>query len=164
MLGRRTGIGMGYTLEEKGKWFFIGLKLRTNNQECSSTMPAHKERFFKENILSKIPNKVDTNILALYTDYEGDYTKPYSWILGCEVSSLDKVPPGLVAKVIPKQKYAVFATQGEFPQGLISAWQEIWGSGLSRAYTSDFEVYPPDFHPQKSPQVKVYIAIENEAR
>jgi predicted transcriptional regulator YdeE len=53
--------------------------------------------------------------------YEGDYTKPYSWILGCEVSSLDEIPEGLVGKVIPESKYAVFTTQGEFPQGLIAA-------------------------------------------
>ena len=61
-------------------------------------MPAHKDRFFKENISSKIPNKINGDILALYTDYEGDYTKPYSWILGCEVSSLEQVPEGLVGK------------------------------------------------------------------
>ena len=34
-----------------------GLELRTSNEECSSAMPAHKERFFKENILAKIPQK-----------------------------------------------------------------------------------------------------------
>src|SRR5579883_1895145 len=82
------GVDMQHTVEHQKKKFFIGLELRTNNEECSSAMPAHKERFFGENVPSKIPNKVNGNILALYTDYEGDYTKPYSWILGCEVSSL----------------------------------------------------------------------------
>jgi hypothetical protein len=72
--------------------------------------------------------------------YEGDYTKPYSWILGCEVSSLDEIPEGLVGKVIPESKYAVFTTQGEFPQGLIAAWQAVWKSNLLRSYTSDFEL------------------------
>ncbi len=150
-----------YTLEQQGEKFFIGLELRTNNQECSSAMPTHKERFFGENILAKIPNKVNGDIFALYTDYEGDYTKPYSWILGCEVSSLDNVPIGLVAKVIPQSKYAVFTTQGDFPQGLIAAWQAIWKSDLSRSYTSDFELYRSDFNPQTNPEVKVYIAIED---
>lgn len=153
-------VAMNYTLEEQDKKFFIGLELRTNNEECSSAMPRHKEKFFSENIPAKIPNRVDGNIFALYTDYEGDYTKPYSWILGCEVSSLDQIPPGLVGKVIPKSKYAVFTTQGEFPQGLISVWQTIWTLNLPRSYTSDFEVYYSNFHPQKNPQVKVYIAVE----
>jgi len=150
---------MNYTLEEQKKKFFIGLALRTNNKECSIAMPAHKEWFFKENILAKIPNQISGNILALYTDYEGDYTKPYSWILGCEVSSLNEIPQGLVGKEITESKYAVFTSVGEFPQGLIAAWQAVWKAELCRSYTSDFEVYHPDFHPQKNPEVKVYIAI-----
>jgi predicted transcriptional regulator YdeE len=154
------GPSMHHIIEHQKKKFFIGLELRTNNDECSFAMPAHKEKFFRENIPAKIPNKVNGNILALYTDYEGDYTKPYSWILGCEVSSLDKVPDGLVCKIIPESNYAVFTTQAEFPQGLVAAWQAIWKSNLHRSYTSDFEVYRSDFDPQKNPQVKVYIAID----
>lgn len=155
------GVGMNQITEHQKEKFFIGLELRTNNEECALAMPAHKDRFFKENILLKISNKINGNILALYTDYEGDETKPYSWILGCEVSSLEQVPEGLVGKVIPESNYAVFTTQGEFPQGLIAAWQEIWKSNLSRTYTNDFEVYRSDFDPQQNPEVKVYIAIEN---
>ena len=154
------GLNMHHIEHQKEK-FFIGLELRTNNEECSLTMPAHKERFFKENVLSKIPNKISEDILALYTDYEGDHTKPYSWILGCEVSSLEQVPEGLVGKVIPRSKYAVFTTKGEFPQGLISAWQDVWKSNLPRSYTSDFELYRSNFNPQQNPEVKVYIAIED---
>lgn len=154
------GLEMNYTIEKQKKKFFIGLELRTNNEECSLAMPAHKEKFFRENTLAKIPNKINGNILALYTDYEGDYTKPYSWILGCEVSSLDEIPAGLVGKVIPESKYALFTTQGEFPQGLIAAWQAVWKSNLHRSYTTDFELYHSNFDPQKNPEVKVYIAIE----
>lgn len=155
------GVAMNQAIEHQKEKFFIGLELRTSNEECSLAMPAHKDKFFKENIPSKIPNKINGNILALYTDYEGDYTKPYSWILGCEVSSLEQVPEGLVGKVIPDSKYAVYTTQGEFPQGLIAAWQDIWRSNLPRSYTSDFEVYRSDFDPQRNPEVKVYIAIED---
>lgn len=154
------GAGMNYVVEHQNEKFFIGLELRTNNEECSLTMPAHKDRFFKENISSKIPNRINRDILALYTDYEGNYTMPYSWILGYEVSSLDEIPDGLVGKIIPESKYAVFTTQGKFPQGLIAAWQEVWKSGLSRLYTSDFEVYRTDFDPERNPEVKIYIAIE----
>lgn len=155
------GVVMNQIIEHQKEKLFIGLELRTNNEECSLAMPAHKDRFFKENTLSKIPNKINGNILALYTDYEGDYTKPYSWILGCEVSSLEQMPEGLVGKVIPESKYAIFTTQGEFPQGLIAAWQDIWKSNLPRSYTSDFEVYRSDFDPQGNPEVKIYIAIED---
>lgn len=73
---------------------------------------------------------------------------------------LDEIPEGLVSKVIPESKYAVFTTQGEFPQGLIAAWQAVWKSNLHCSYTSDFELYRSNFDPQKKPEVKVYIAIE----
>lgn len=155
------GATMNQTIEYQKEKFFIGLELRTNNEECSLAMSAHKDKFFQKNIPSIIPNKIDDNILALYTDYEGDYTKPYSWILGCEVSSLEQVPEGLVGKVIPDSKYAVYTTKGGFPQGLIAAWQDIWKSNLPRSYTSDFEVYRSDFDPQHNPEIKVYIAIED---
>ena len=59
---------MHHTIENQKKKFFIGLELRTNNEECSFAMPAHKERFFTDSIPSKIPNKVNGTILALYTD------------------------------------------------------------------------------------------------
>ena len=66
------GSEVTYTIEKRPKKLFVGLELRTNNAECAVTMPAHKKRFFKENILAKIPQKIDGDILALYTDYEGD--------------------------------------------------------------------------------------------
>lgn len=156
------GLEMHHTIENQKKKFFIGFELRTDNQKCSLEMPVHKDRFFNENILAKIPNKINGNILAVYTDYEGDYTQPYSWILGAEVSSLDEIPAGLVGKVIPESKYAVFTTRGEFPQGLVAAWQAIWQSDLSRSYTTDFELYSSDFDPQRNPEVKVYIAIKRD--
>lgn len=151
---------MAPTVTRENKKLFIGLALRTNNMTCGTDMPAHKDRFFSENVLAKIPNKANGTILALYTDYEGDHTKPYTWILGCEVSSLDNVPAGLVAKTIPAASYEVYTTEGAFPQGLIAAWQAIWQSPTPRAYTCDYEVYPADFDPQHNPQVKVYIAVQ----
>jgi len=151
---------MNYNLENRNKKLFIGFELKTNNQECSLAMPSHKDQFFSQNIPAKIPNKINGDILALYTDYEGDYTQPYSWILGCEVSSLDQIPEGLVGKMIPESTYAVFTTLGRFPEGLIAAWEAVWRSNLSRAYTSDFEIYRADFDPEKNPEVKVYIAMK----
>ncbi len=149
-----------YTVEKQDQKLFIGLELRTDNEKCSLEMPAHQERFIKENVFAKIPNKTAGDVFALYTDYEGDYSKPYSWILGCEVSSLDELPKGLVGKEIPASKYAVFVTEGKFPDGLIAVWQEVWKLDLARSYTSDFEVYRSDFDPEKSPEVKVHIAID----
>ncbi len=153
---------MTYETKTEKEKFFIGLELRTNNQEALATIPAHWERFYKENVLSQIPNQIPSGVFALYTDYEGDFTKPYSCIIGTEVSSLEDVPEGLAGKIIPASEYAVFASQGSFPEGLVDVWQKIWTSSLNRSYTVDFELYGYDFHPQENPEVKVYIAVKNE--
>lgn len=152
--------GVTYVVEHQNEKYIIGLELRTNNEECLFTMPAHKDKFFRENVPLKVSNKVTGDILAVYTDYEGDFSKPYSWILGYEVTNLDEVPEGLVGKVVPESNYAVFTTQGPFPQSLIAVWQDIWGADLQRLYTSDFEVYRKGFDSIRNPEVKVYIAIE----
>jgi|GEM_PF-5647179 predicted transcriptional regulator YdeE len=89
-----------------------------------------------------------------------DHTKSYSCIIGCEVSSLERIPDGLVGKSIPASKYAVYSSQGSFPEGLVAVWQTIWNSELPRSYTVDFELYEPQFHPLENPEVQVYIAID----
>lgn len=148
-----------YSLERQEKKFIIGIELRTNNDESHLTIPKHWGKFFSEGILEKIPSKKNNTVFAVYTDYEKDHTKPYSCIIGCEVTSLKNIPSGMVGKIIPGAKYAVYTTRGAHPDGLIKTWQEIWKSGMHRAFTADFEEYLPSFDPEKNPEVKVYIAL-----
>ena len=150
---------MNYTTKNLKKKLIIGIEIRTSNDHCLVDMPKIWGKFFQENILEKIPRKVGNTVYALYTDYESDYTKPYSYILGCEVSTLDDIPAGMVGKVVPTSKYAVYTTQGTYPQGLAETWASIWKAPYTRAYTSDLEVYNPDFNPETKPEVQVYIAI-----
>jgi predicted transcriptional regulator YdeE len=149
---------MPYTMEKQQKKLIMGIQIRTSNDVCQTDMPQIWQKFFQEKILEKISDKVNNTIFAVYTDYEDDYTKPYSYILGCEVSTLDNIPEGMVGTIVPAASYAVYKTQGEYPQGLASTWQMIWKAPFKRAYTTDFEVYETDFNPQTKPEVKVYIA------
>ena len=107
-------------------------------------------------IQEKIPNKTSNEVIALYCDYEGDYTKPYSLIIGCPVSH-PEVPKGMVTKTIPAGSYALFEAKGEFPKSLIETWQDIWKrEDLKRTYTGDFEVYGEKF---SDGEVEVFIAV-----
>lgn len=158
---QNLGIDKNAHLEYQPKKFFIGLELKTNHEECSLIMLAHKNRFFKENILSKIPNKINKNILALYTGYEGDNIESCSWILGCEVSNLEQIPEGLIGKIIPESNYVVFTTQEELPQGLITLWENVKKSDCPRSYQDYFELHQSDFDPQKTLKVKICLALED---
>ncbi|MBI2742852.1 MAG: AraC family transcriptional regulator [Chlamydiales bacterium] len=153
---------MDYTTKKTDRKYMIGIELKTCREDgrAEREIPAHWERFFKEGVAAKIPHKVSDDTLALYTDYEGDATKPYSMIIGCEVSKIDEIPEGMVAKTIPRARYAIVKAMGPFPEALIKTWKKIWTSALKRTYTGDFEVYPAGFHPQNNPEVKLHIAIK----
>ena len=93
-------------------------------------------------IADKIPNKIDNSILCIYTDYEKDYTKPYTTILGCKVSDLQNIPDGMVGKTFETADYTKIIAKGNILQGMVfNEWIKIWNSDLDRAYTADFEVY-----------------------
>lgn len=155
---------MHSTHEKVAEKRIIGLELRTENREALKTIPPHWDRFFKENVMAKIPNKLSNDLYVVYTNYEEDYKKPYTYILGCEVSTLDEVPAGLVAVVIPASTYTTFTTEGQLPKALGELWHRIWSledkHSLNRAYTTDFEFYPADLQSQTKPAVKVYIAMK----
>jgi hypothetical protein len=81
---------MNYNTEKKEKRFVIGIPIRTSNENgrFQKEAPSLWDKFYSENLIEKIPNKVDQNLLAVYTNYEGDYTKPFTYLIGCEVSRL----------------------------------------------------------------------------
>ena len=152
---------MNCAMEKQEKRYVIGVEIRTSNAEFLKIVQGQWDRFYSEK--DKIPNKIGAAVFVLYTDYESDYTKPYSFVIGCEVSTLDSIPKGMVGKVIPEANYAVFTAEGEYPQSVGNAWQKIWTSNLSRAYATDFQVYPPDFHLQTNPAVKIYVSLQAPA-
>ena len=151
---------MDKEIEKQETIFVIGVSIRTSNEDgrYMKEVPPLWDKFYRENMLEKIPNKVDQNLLAVYSDYEKDYTKPFSYLIGCKVSSLDTIPEGMVGIEIKPSSYTVFTTKGAFPQSMADAWHRIWDSKVKRSYTTDFEIYTPDFNPQNNPEVEIFIA------
>ena len=150
---------MSYALEIQPKKLIIGIEVRTGYSTFCEKCPQHWGRFFSEQVFQKIPNKVNDAVYGIYTEYDGDYTGDYTYVIGCEVSNLDEIPEGLVGKEIPESKYAVYKAAGEFPKSVEKTWGEIWSGNLKRAYTSDFEIYRPGFDPVNNSDVLVYIAL-----
>ena len=65
-------------------FFVIGISVRTSNEngQAANDIPALWNRFRLENIGAKLINKTGDEVYSIYTDYEGDYTQPYTTILG----------------------------------------------------------------------------------
>ena len=124
-------------------------------------IPQLWQQFFQNGGAEQIPNRVSDAVIALYTDYEGDYTDPYTIIIGCEVSNSENLPQELVCREIPAATYAVFEIAGQFPDSVKKTWEKVWSTPLNRTYTTDMEVYPADFDPVSNSKAEIYIGIVN---
>lgn len=141
----------------------IGIAVRTTNegQKANKEIAELWQTFMGENILEKIPNKVDYTIYSLYTEYEGDHTKPYTVILGCKVTNLDEIPEGMTGKSFDGGTYIKTSAKGDLMKGLIvNHWAKIWEMDLDRAYTADFEEFGEKAQSPSDAKVDFYVAIK----
>lgn len=142
----------------------IGISVRTTNQneQAAQDIGALWHKFMSEKILDKIPNKIDTTVYSIYTDYESDYTQPYTTILGCKVEHLNKIPNGMVGKSIKGGPYETFTTKGDLTKGLIiNQWKAIWTMDLDREYSADFEVFGEKAQNPQDAEIDILIAVKS---
>ncbi len=152
---------MKYEIVELEEKIIEGIEVRTTNQNGKSIKDIGEtwQKLFTQGIYDTIQNKVNNKTIGLYTDYELDYTKPYIFVAGAEVSS--KTDSTLVNKVIKKGKYAKFVIKGDVQNSVGQAWQEIWNMDLKRKYTCDFEEYQNNSEDMKNQEIHIYIALED---
>lgn len=140
----------------------IGIAVRTTNEneQAAKDIPVLWEKFMQENVLENIPNKIDSTIYSIYTDYEKDHTKPYTTLLGCKVESLDNIPEGMIGKSFDGGDYIKFTAKGNLAEGLvIDEWAKIWNMDLGRAFTADFEMYGEKAQNPSDAEVDILIAV-----
>jgi predicted transcriptional regulator YdeE len=112
-----------------------------------------------DRVAEKIANRIDDTIYCVYTEYENDYTLPYTTILGCRVASVDTIPDGLVAAAIEEGVYVKYVAKGNLLNGIVyDTWMKIWNSTIKRAYTSDFEVYGQRAQNSSNAEVEIFIS------
>jgi predicted transcriptional regulator YdeE len=145
------------------KFHLIGVAIKTENKpgKAEQDIPALWGKFMSEGILQNIPNKIDDTIYCMYTDYEGDYTKPYTTIIGCRVSSLEQIPEGMMGKMVETASYVKYTAKGNIMQGAVQGvWQEIWSSDLERAYAADFDVYGDKAKNLEDGEVDIFVSVK----
>ena len=154
---------------EQTEFTVIGISIRTSNAKEMSgngVIAPQWDRFMKEGLLSRIPNKIDSNILAVYTDYESDANAAYTFMIGARVSSAAGVPLGMVATKVPAGRYAVFISEKGFVGKVVpETWSRIWAVPKSepaakRAYRADFEVYDQRARDPQNAEVDIYVGIK----
>jgi predicted transcriptional regulator YdeE len=119
----------------------------------------------KDNLMARIPDKADSSVIALYTDYESDEHGAYTFVLGARVSSAGEPPPGMVVKVVPASRYAVFTSRrGPLTKIVLETWKRIWAQPrtdeYARSYTTDIEVYDERAANPVDAVMEIYVAVK----
>lgn len=140
----------------------IGLKLgkKTVNKDGQSSIDCGNlwQQFEKEHIAGQIPNKLSDEVYAVYYDYEGDYTEPFSYFIGCKVDAKSDPPKGLASLMIPEQNYVKVIASGKMPDCISKGWEQIWHSDIERSYKYDFEVYDRRSKKWSSAEVDIFVS------
>jgi len=141
----------------------VGVSVVTDNQSGTDDINALWERFFKESVGTKVENKIDDVIYAVYSDYEGDHEAPYRYTIGYKVAAADDIPQNVPENMththVQTQEYAMMSAAGAQPQALIETWSAIWQSDLDRSFKTDFEIYGPRFFEDGINEVIVAIGL-----
>ena len=151
---------MEYEIIELQEKRVEGIGIKTSNENGKSVQDIGKlwQKFFAEGEYDKIEHKANQKTIGLYTDYEGDYTKPYYFMVGCEV---EKESQNRMMKIIPKGKYAKFVIKGDVQKSVGEAWGKIWQMDLKRKYTCDFEEYQNNSQDMQNQEIHIYIGLED---
>jgi predicted transcriptional regulator YdeE len=165
-----SGSSMPPKIMEEKEFSLIGIEARTNNAKemtDGGVIPAQWSKFFSEGVLARIPNKVDANIYAVYTDYASDRNGDYTFFIGARVSNAATIPTGMVMKTVPAGKYSVLtSTKGPVQKVVPLAWRRVWTLddnsqlGGARSYKADFELYDQRTRDPQDSQVDLYIGIQ----
>ncbi|MCT4580796.1 MAG: GyrI-like domain-containing protein [Flavobacteriales bacterium] len=142
----------------------VGIWVKTTNQNNQAKKDIGElwQKFMSANLSETLPNIQDPTIYAVYTEYEGDHTQPYTTILGYRVHSLDHIPDGMKAATIEKGSYYQFTAQGDLTKNaVVDVWNKIWEEDLNRTYTTDFEVYGEKAADPTNGEADIYIATQS---
>ena len=141
----------------------IGLKLdhKTTNEHGQSGIDCGNlwQRFERENYADKIPGKLSNEIYAVYFEYEGDYTKPFSYFIGCKVNKDTKALHNMDGLLLPSGIYAKVTAKGKIPDCITNTWKDIWSSDIKRSYHYDFEVYDERSRDWRSAEIDIFISV-----
>ena len=146
----------------------IGIAARTINARESGSdgvIPQQWKKFFEEGILDKIPDKIGSDVYALYTDYASDHNGEYTFVIGATVKPGTASPAGMVVVNIPAGTYAVVTSdKGPSWQVVPAAWQQIFrlesDGKLHRTYKADFEVYDQSSQGTGDVQVEICLGLK----
>lgn len=141
-----------YPFEDRPSVRLAGWAVPATNDD-PACIGALWQRVMAEDLATQVQGRLSRVVHAVYSEYEGDHTKPYVFFLGYPISDDVPVPDALVVRELPAGPYARIDAVGEQPAALIQAWMGIWTSGLERSFQMDYELHDPD----TPDRVRIYV-------
>jgi predicted transcriptional regulator YdeE len=129
-----------YELRDEERLTIVGISDRVSNAEPSKLGDLWR-RFHAMGDGNTIPGRISDAAFGVYCEYEGDYTQPFTALVGCAVEQDAVVPEGMRKIVIEAGRFAVFRPTGEMPHGVFETWAEIWATPHERRYQADYDRY-----------------------
>ena len=138
-------------LKEQPSFDIVRIQVRTTNDLAikDNTIIDLWQRFFHENWLKRIPNKIDHDIIAVYYDYARDRSGKYNILIGCKVrpskSGSIKMPIDAWHINMAAHKARIFTLDLQCV-GMLGLWKRVWQledeKKINRSYSVDYEIYP----------------------
>jgi predicted transcriptional regulator YdeE len=94
----------------------------------------------------------------VYFGYEGDYTKPFSYFIGCKVKIDTDTLQGMDNLIIPAGSFTKVIAKGKMPDCVANSWKDIWSSKIDRAYKYDFEIYDERSKDWSNAEVEIFVS------
>jgi predicted transcriptional regulator YdeE len=155
-------------IQRHSGFYVIGIAARTQNSAERNGKGKISEiwhELLRDNLASKIPNKIGINLTAVYTDYEGGLDGHFTYLLGLPVSSIQNVPADLVARHIPSGRYSVVTSErGPIKRVVPETWRRICSMpvvelGGIRSFRADYEIYDQRAADPEKAQIEVYVGL-----
>jgi predicted transcriptional regulator YdeE len=152
---------MSYHTIEPFKLIGIRLETKTTNQQRQSSPDCEAlwDRFERENLIDRIPDKLSDRVFAVYHDYDQDDPDSFNYFLGCKVNSQASPPDGFTAIEVPAGRYQVTIAHGRMPYCTAQIWQEIEKLDMNRNFGVDFEVYADESTNRHDAEVPVFVSV-----
>lgn len=161
---------------KKSNQFLNEIKLVGITARTSNSLEANPEtakigqtigNYFENNLSQEIANRIKPGTTyCAYTEYEADENGQYTYFVGEEVDSFEKIPDGFEVLIIPRSNYTKFECgPGQMPTVCIDAWKEIWKMqeadfGGRRSYITDFEIYDERAKDHGNAILDIYIGVK----
>lgn len=139
----------------------LGYKTTNENGKAMEDCAALWQTFSGSFMAPRIKGKLNKDTYAVYYDYDGDFTKPYTYFIGCPVADDAEVPAGMETITIPEQTYEIVTAKGQMPNCIGNAWREIWENiTRNRAYGYDFEIYSEKAADWNNTEVDIFLSVK----